>query len=369
MKVDDLISTKTWQDVVDELITATAQRTPLTNFNTGSVIRTLLEAVAQPISELHDLVKSVFSQVFIQTATGSWLDLKAQEMGVERIQASYTTGKVTFQRTDTQGALTIPAGTIVATQVYPDGSKYRFFTVADAVMADGEASVDVDVKAEHPGADYNLTAGTITVLETAISGVDFVTNGADWLTSAGVDEETDDSLRERLLARWQEIGTGSTKAAYEYWAKSVSGVADVLVLDDFPRGPGTVDVVISGPDGLPGPDVVDQVNSTIQANRPICSDVLVRAANAVDIQVQVTASASPDATDLTSIQSAIQSAIQGLTWRIGEDFRPARIIAAAMGVEDVVDVACTPADTVSVADDGLVIISSLDVTVTQLEEL
>ncbi len=43
------------------------------------------------------------------------------------------------------------------------------------------------------------------------------------------------------------------------------------------RGLGTVDVVVTGPNGLPGEDLVDQVQAVLEAQREIAVDLQVRA--------------------------------------------------------------------------------------------
>ena len=74
----------------------------------------------------------------------------------------------------------------------------------------------------------------------------------------GTDEETDESLLERLLDRVRHpIGSGN-KSAYRQWAKEISGVAEAEAIPLW-NGPGTVQVIIIGAGGIPIPDIVPLV--------------------------------------------------------------------------------------------------------------
>ncbi len=129
----------------------------------------------------------------------------------------------------------IAAGRIVKTLPDGTGAVYRYVTDADAVLSDGQTAVSVAVTAEEYGAAANVTVGSITEMSTVIEGVSAVTNAADWLTSEGADEETDDALRERYFLRWTE-NNGCTKYAYKSWALGVTGVIAVTIRDQHPRG-------------------------------------------------------------------------------------------------------------------------------------
>ena len=255
----------------------------------------------------------------------------------------------------------------------PDGAGnvYRYVTLAEAILPDGQAEIYVDVEAEEYGTGANATAGQITEISTVINGIDAVTNESGWLESEGADAETDDDLRARYFLRWQDIN-GATKYAYESWAMSITGVIAVTVLDQHPRGQGTVDVVIKGAAGIPTQDLIDSVDAKVQANRPINDDVLVKAPTAVDIDItaELELVSGTAAAILAEAENRIRaiftdpSTVTGISpIQIGEDLTMDRLIAAVMAVSGVKKINWTsPAADVAVAADGLAVLNSLALT-------
>jgi len=255
------------------------------NLNKG-IARGLIELWCWGLWQLYQFLALVLKQAFPDSATGLWLDLHCRQVGVTRRLATKAAGVVYFIRTGTAGNLPIPAGRVVRTR--PDGSGriYRYVTTAAAVIPDGSAEVAVAVHAEDYGAAANATAGQICEIVTVIPGVDAVENRAGWITLEGSDEEGDESLRERYRLAWKVLN-GCTKYAYEAWAKEVTGVVQVKIRDQHPRGEGTVDVVIIGSAGAPSPALLAAVDANINGTgnddekRPINDDVLVVGADMV----------------------------------------------------------------------------------------
>lgn len=277
-----LIGAKTVQDLVAQSFERLRDTgSAITNLNVGGVMRTLLELCAQGLADLYDLLVAVVAQGYVRYATGQWLDARAADLGLTRLSATRTEGLLRFYRGETQGNVLISSGVLVSTQTSPQGDRLRYTVTSDTVLPDGESEVFVPVRAESPGTRYNVAPGLITELVTHVEGVDGVVNdvpdgATTWITSEGTDLETDEHLRQRCLLRWYELTRGATRDAYIAWAMSVPGVTDVSVLDRFPRGPGTVDVIITSSTGAPSPDLIQRVQSYIEARRPICADVLVR---------------------------------------------------------------------------------------------
>ena len=181
----------------------------------------------------------------------AWLDLHSGQVELTRRAATKARGLVWFSRAaQSTGNVRIPVGRVVRTKADAKGDVYRYVTLADAVLLAGEERVAVLCEAEEYGAGANAVAGQICELSTHVPGVSGVTNDADWLTSEGADEETDAQLQERYTLAWLEEA-GCTSAAYKAWALSVPGVTSAKVLDNHPRGEGTVDLVVLGSAGTP----------------------------------------------------------------------------------------------------------------------
>jgi uncharacterized phage protein gp47/JayE len=335
---------KTYSQLVAELLTAIGSRTPLTNFNVGSVIRTLTEVVAEVVGELYAFGADMLRQGFLDTATGTWLERKAAEYAVTRNPAVKTQGRVVFSRNVARNTnVPIPAGTIVATPKDQAGVEYRFFTTAAAVLPANQLSVEVLVDAETAGQAWNVGSGAISKMKTYIAGVDAVNNATGWLDVVGADAENDTSLRQRCYLAWEELSQGGTAAAYISWALSVPGVRSAYVDDDLPRGDGTLDLYIIGEAGPPDAALLDAVQAVVDANRPITADALVRPPDVVTVPIalRVTPRAGYDVVAMEAEIRRRLSVLFGdvedasLAIRplgVGKDVVVAQIVAAVMGV-------------------------------------
>jgi len=349
----------------------------VTNLNPGGVLRTLAESSLFPVSEQYDLLEKVAPQGFAVYASGQWLDLKAQDVGLTRLPAKKTKGIVTITRQDTSSPLLIPVGTVVKTELGPDGESLRYFVTSDVVIPIGQAQGSVPVEAEFAGEKYNVGAGYITMLETYIPGIDTITNAANWITEEGADAESDEKLRQRYFLRWNELALGGTDASYISWAKSVPGVVDVAVNSQFPRGQGTVDVIITGPEGAPSQELIQQVQDYIEQRRPNVANVLVKGPVTVTVDVSAAIILPKDIGDETSARMTAERAIQAYFGigqaagidprRIGDSLYLSRLTALLMDVPDVVNVnISSPASDVIIRPDELTMLGALTITVGRL---
>lgn len=340
--LNDNFNWKTKDDIrLDLFNEAKANLPKITNYNSGGVFRTLLEIVAEAVFSFYVLLSNVIKQAFVQTASGAWLDLKCEEIGLTRKPATKTEGIVVFSRETADSTnIVIPAGTIVKTKTDSKGKEYRFLTTEEAILASGSTSVSVPVIAEFEGAAYNVGANTITEIVSSIAGIDSVNNSTDWITKEGTDEETDEELRERYWLKWEELARGSTKMAYVGYAKEVNGVVDVEVDDSWPRGQGTVDIYITGTNGMPTQTLIDEVQAVVNDKKPICSDALVKAPTPVTVNTTINVEVFPgqptdglqaeieNIINALFIRSDEYSDLEDLRFKIGDDITEDRFITA-----------------------------------------
>ena len=246
----------------------------------------------------------------------------------------------------------------------------------EAALEAGETSVVVLAEAEEAGSEYNVGESTITRIVTPVNGISAVTN-IDWenilveppvivsyLKQEGTDEETDEHLRERTIGAWETIGIGGTRKAYQTWASSVSGVVACSVLDDFPFGPGTVGVVIVGPDGEPSAQLIQNVYNYIKLRKPLTADVRVigPVIQVVAPAITVTRFASASEEDVENgIIEAITDYVVNL--QLGEGVIISRLINVVMDVPGVYNVQITePACDLSVSVDTFIQINEATIT-------
>ncbi len=336
------------------------------------IIRGMIELWCWGLHQLYLFMVAVLDQAFPVTATGLWLDLHCNQVGVTRRAATRASGTVYFYREDGSGNVIIPAASIVKTRPDGLGAVYRYVSDAEVILADGQTEVAVAVTAESHGAAFNVVVGQISELVSTINGVDGVRNLSDWLVSEGVDKEDDDSLRQRYWLAWSALN-GCTAAAYRSWALDINGVVAATIMDQHPRGQGTVDVVLRGSAGLPTQALIDAVDANVQDKRPINDDALVKAPSAVPVaitgELELLAGAEPTVivpaaeNRLRALFSAVSGVDDVAVLEIGQDLTVALLTSVVMATGGIKTPNWqSPVADVTVPDDGLAVLDSLTLT-------
>jgi len=267
-----------------------------------SVLGTLGRALAGASHELHGRLDYIARQVIIDTADAEYLDRWASVWDVRRKAAEFASGKVIF--TGTPGS-TIPAGAVLQRQ---DGALFQT-TEAGKLLT---STLTMSVQASAAGAAGNTPAGAALQLQQPIAGVQVTATVAAGGIVNGSDQEDDDSLRARLLARIQEPPHGGADFDYVNWALEVPGVTRAWV---YPHemGLGTVTVrFVRDDDENPIPDAgeVQSVQDYIDALRPVTADVYVVAPIAVPLNMTIKIEPNTDA-----VKAAVEAEIRDLLRR------------------------------------------------------
>ena len=347
------------------------------NLNKG-VVRGLIELFAWGQFQLYTLLQTVLKQAVPYYATASWADIHAQSVELSRREATRAVGLVRFFRNpEHTGNVPIRAGRIVRTLPDGAGEVYRYVTTEDAVLPSDAEYVDVPVESESYGASANASAGMICELATPVPGVSGVSNVRGWLTSEGADAETDEQLMERYRLRWA-ANNGCTKYAYMDWALSVPGVVSVSILDQHPRGQGTVDVVVRGSAVIPTDALLARVREAIAPNTPINDDWLVKGPTPVPVTLSGTleyVTGDPDwlvATASNRLRAlfADSSAYTDITpLQIGQDVTLSLLTHVVMGVEGVKSVRwAAPVADIIVDKAGMAVLESLSLRAVHVGE-
>lgn len=363
---------KTYTDVRDDLIQGVVDSTSITNLNPGSVIRTILETIAKAMSDLYGLIHTVTRAGFIQTAEGKWLDLKVRELGLLRKQGQKAAGYITFYRNESKdNNITIPAGTIVKTGKNSEGQEYRFNTIEEVILPAGEMDVFTMVEAEQIGIEYNVGKETITKMTTYIAGLNGAVNknvnigvgSRSWQVTVGTNTETDEDLRKRAIYRWDELGVGGTADAYRSWALSVPGVKAVLILDDFPFGPGTVGLVIASENGIPTPELLQKVHDTVVSRKPLTASVYVLSPKVKPVNINLLVERF-SSYELSDVELRVKQKLLNMNTKlmIGEDLVISRVVADIMQVDGVYSVdIIKPAESTGAAPDEMIQINTISI--------
>lgn len=269
--------------IYSEMLTAFSQASNYIPHNSCDLAARLYAAAAQ-IQALYHQAQWVLDQSFPQTAQGTYLEQHAALRGLKRDTAACATGVIRFGVSNTSTAsidLTIEAGTVCMTK-----SGIRFTTTEDGVLPAGSSYVDVPAMAVTAGTDGNVAAGTITIMSAMPTGIKACINPEAF--SGGVNAESDEDLRIRLLDSYKRLPNGANAAYYEQTALSYTGVAAAVAVGR-PRGVGSVDVYIATDKGIPEQELLDAINEYLQQRREISVDlqVLAPTVNAVDISVSI----------------------------------------------------------------------------------
>lgn len=274
----------------------------------GALLRRgVLAAISRVLAGLshgwHGLIEWVARQQFPDTAEADELDRHATLWGVPRKPAEAAEGPVLFS-----GALgsAVPVGTRLQRS---DGIRYE--TTAAVILSSGTTTAPVT--ALEPGETANAAPGVALTLVSPVPGVQTGTVvGAPGLLG-GVDVESDDDLRERILLRIRTPPMGGREGDYVRWALEVAGVTRAWVVGNH-EGWGTVGiwfVTDDDPGGLiPSAEKVEEVQAHIDERRPVTARATVFAPVAVplDFALHVTP-------DDAAVRAAVENSLADLLRR------------------------------------------------------
>ena len=253
---------------------------------------------------LYGFIEWLSKQVIYDTAEAEYLERWCSIWGINRKVAAPATGTVTYT---VQAGSLIPSGTLLQAL---DGVQYQTSTDATVSASTATASVTALVPAaagnRATGQNLTLVSPVVDVQTTVIAG----------LLSGGVDVETDDALRARLLALIQQPPHGGASSDYTVWAMEVPGVTRAWV---YPAelGLGTVTVrFVRDNDGtgtaiIPDAGEVAAVQAYIDARRPVTAKLTVVAPAAVPINFTIQGLVPATLT----VQAAVQAELADLLLR------------------------------------------------------
>jgi hypothetical protein len=202
--------------------------TRVSDFNEGSEVRNLLEAIAVDIYNMMEDQNELAKIAFVETAEGEWLDKHGANPFIQlaRDEGTEATGFVTFSIPEVMTSdVLIPEGTII---VSTDNS-LDYVTESDLIIGVGETSITGSAICLTVGEDGNCPEDTITLIEDDL-GVNGITVTNEEPFTNGTDYEEDEEYRERLLAFVRQDDFGSI-SYYHRICEEVDGVHDVNFID------------------------------------------------------------------------------------------------------------------------------------------
>lgn len=272
--------------VEDYKTTLAAQFTLLSvtaDLSDGTPLILIGKPMAFLVEELYEVAASILEQRDVRTATGEYLDAIAFEVDVARTDAVHATGTVRFSRS--VAALVnylIPAGTQISTTPDAFGNAIVFETTASVTLAIATTFIDAPARALVAGISGNVAASRITTIVSSLLGPETVTNSLAF--ENGVDAETDDAYRARVIYRMQNPIQGGSETDLINWALEVSGTTKAAVIREH-RGIGTADILFLFNNAIPTTPQIHTVQVYLDARKYINADIQVIAPTAYPVNV------------------------------------------------------------------------------------
>ena len=260
----------------------------LLDLTVGSTLRAVLEANASIALWMQWLILQVLQTTRAATSSGSDLDSWMADLSLTRLPATLGSGLVTFSRLTATASAFIPVGALVRTadgaQIFVVmGPAIAVSSVAFSVVRNGYllsvgvASLDVFTQAQSPGVAGNVQPGTITLIATAMPGIDGVTNRAAFQN--GLDSEGDDAFRARFR-NFIDSRSRATPLAVGYAIGNIQQGLQYTIQENLDASGaarlGNFVVTVDDGSGSPSASLLATVTAAIEAVRPIGSTFTVQ---------------------------------------------------------------------------------------------
>lgn len=239
----------------------------------GSYTSDVVAAVALELSKVYQAQNAIIPIAFVDETSGEYIDKRCAEYGITRKPG--TKARVTITFLGINGTV-VPQGTSIMSD-----TELEYITLEKAVIS-SEGKAEAIAEATETGERYNLPAGKITQIAVSIGGISSIESSA---ATGGTNPETDEALMGRLNDYRKNPSSGGNKYDYKRWAEEVNGVGHANIIPLI-NGPGSVGVILVGPDMMPvEEETAEACKEHIEESRPIGAEVIVKSAEALEIDV------------------------------------------------------------------------------------
>ncbi len=243
---------KDFQTLYEDLAEDLKKRLPgITDFEQGSVVRSLLETLAFEQAVFYEQLDYIYDSSFVNTATSTNLEKVVAILDIKRGEPDYALGSVVFYKDPTiDEAIIIPIGTLITTKDDPNATPQRkaYRTIEETVLEADQTEVTVKIQAESRGSEYATDRETIVIIPAPIEGITAVTN-PDPLTFTGRTQETDEELRERAKKTLLAAGKAS-ETSIEQALLALPNILDIKIHEPLNESgeviPGVINVYVDG---------------------------------------------------------------------------------------------------------------------------
>ena len=325
--------------------------TVVLDFTVGSPYRALLEAQASVVMWLQWLVLQVLSLTRAATSNGSDLDSWMADFSFARLPGVPASGTATFSRFSALNAAQLAPGVQVKTA---DGTQ-SFIVGTDTTNAlwnaglgvylipAGTASITVPVVNSVAGTAGNIQAGTLTLIASALPGIDTVTNAAAFVN--GIAAESDTAYRARFVLYIASLREAIPAAIASAIAGVQQGIISAIVPNYNYAGqwqPGYFTVYIDDGTGSPSAGLLANVTAAVNAVRGATIQFGVFGPTVLSANVAMTittAAGYTHATVAAAVATAITSAINATG--MGASLAYTSMIGVAYTIPGVTNVSAT----------------------------
>ena len=305
---------------------------------TASVERLILNVGAYMYSLALSKIQDAATQNLVEFASAPALDALGIYVGVTRLAASPASTTIQFTL-GTHTGVTIPAGTRIASQ---DGTAV-FQTVEDTPVLSGVTTATSTAECQRLGTSgNNQIIGAVSVILDTQPYLVSATNTS--ITAGGLETESDDALRARILLAPASFSTAGSVEAYRYHALTASSsLCDAAVLGPLDgTAPGTVEVYPLMSDGTTTPTVIlDAVEAATTGDtvRPTCDTVLVIAPTRTTFNLTIKLTVYTGAnitTAIDDVRAAVIAFFDAKRQKLGQDIRDSQIMAVVINASTLV---------------------------------
>jgi uncharacterized phage protein gp47/JayE len=295
----------------------------LLDLTVGSVLRAILEANASLALWMQWLIVQVLATTRLATSGGADCDSFGADFGFVRLPAVAAVGQVTFSRFTPSSSAFISVGTAVSTtdnsqsfMVSADPTNPAFAGTGYA-LASGVASLIVPIIAVVAGSAGNVQAGSISVISSAIAGVDTVQNSL--ALTGGLDAESDSAFRARFgsylasLSRATDIAIGAAVTGIQ---QGLTYTISENINQTGATQMGHFVVTVDNGTGVPPNWLLSEVQQAVDAVRPVGSSFAVQGPIVTDADVSMTLTTATGVSHqdvVAAVVSAIEDYVAGLS--------------------------------------------------------
>lgn len=231
LTLEQLTTPVTEDDALDTILQILSQLGfQATAWESGSIQLIMLRLIARVWSRVTDTITQIARGGFTTLAGNTdgtrspYLTLLATHVyNIERLEAQYTIGKVLLTSSAGAPIHTFAAGDIIVANAEDGDDDAVTFINTEGGTLNPASSLSIEFKASVAGAASNIAPATPLFLWTPLVGVTptnpaLVPDSNTWITTPGADEESDDRLMARCIAKWARLSYGNVQGAYVGWA-------------------------------------------------------------------------------------------------------------------------------------------------------